>query len=176
VTLKGTIMTDAETTIPEAPAPETPRPPREMERRWGKDVIEPGFTFVPSVLLRGQARLRIDAVELAVLVHLIDHWWQSSEMPWPSKRRLAERLMVSEKTIQRAMARLETEGLVKRVARHYPGGGQTSNYYDLSPLVERLRPIAKDMMVARAEAKATVRRAERPGPRRRKAAVAKDTP
>lgn len=136
-------------------------------------MIEPGFTFVPSVLLRGQARLRIDAIDLIVLIHLIDHWWQSSEMPYPSKRRLAERLMVSEKTVQRSMARLEAEGLVRRIARHYPGGGQTSNFYDLSPLVERLRPVAKDMMEARAEARATIRRAERPAPRRRKMTLAK---
>lgn len=158
---------DADTTTTEAEPPE-PKPTREMERRWSKEVLEPGFTLIPSVLLRAQARLHIDAIDLAVLLHLIDHWWSSSEMPYPSKRRLAERLMVSEKTIQRAVARLEAEGLVRRIARHYSGGGQASNYYDLSPLVERLRPLAKDVMDARAEARATVRAAERPGGRRKR--------
>lgn len=169
---KGEAMTDTETPTSGPLRRETTKPNREMERRWGKDVIAPGFALIPSALLRGQARLRISAIELAVLVHLIDHWWHASEMPFPSKRRLAERLIVSERTVQRAMARLESEGLVKRVARHYPSGGQASNHYDLSPLVERLRPIARDMNDARAEAKATVRSAERPGGRRRRVVAA----
>jgi len=167
-------MTDTDSTTAAAEPPE-PKPTREMERRWGKEVMEPGFTFIPSVLLRAQARLRIDAIDLAVLVHLIDHWWQSAEMPFPSKRRLAERLMVSEKTIQRAVARLEAEGLVRRIARHYPGGGQASNFYDLAPLVERLQPIAKDVMAARAEARATLRRPERPVARTKRSSAAAKT-
>lgn len=139
-----------------------------MADRWGKEVVKLGFTYVPSVLLRGQERLGIDAIELVLLVHLLDHWWTNSSMPFPSKRRLAERLQVSEKTVQRAMARLEASGLVRRVARHYVSGGQASNFYDLSPLIEQVKIIAKSMAEARDAAKAEVRKAERPGHRSRK--------
>lgn len=136
-----------------------------MAERWGKDVVKLGFTYVPSVLLRGQERLGIDAVELAVLLHLLDHWWANANMPFPSKRRLAERLGVSSKTVQRAMGRLETAKLIRRVARHATTGGQTSNAYDLSPLIAQLKDIAAIMSAAREVAKAEVRRAERPGHR-----------
>lgn len=40
-----------------------------MEERWGKNVIKAGYTVVPSIILRAQARLHINAVELAVLPH-----------------------------------------------------------------------------------------------------------
>jgi predicted transcriptional regulator len=140
---------------------------RGLEKRWSKEVLEPGFTFVPSVILRAQARLHIDATELAVLLHLIDHWWEDDTMPFPSKKRLAERLGVSDKTVQRAMKRLEDEGLIKREPRTHASGGQASNRYDLSPLVEKLKPIARDMVEARDQAAATRRAASRPGLKRR---------
>lgn len=85
-----------------------------LDQKWGKETMEANYTVLPSALLRGQARLGINATELAVLVHLIDHWWKADEMPWPSKRTLADRLRVGEKTIQRAIAHLEEEGLIKR--------------------------------------------------------------
>ena len=153
--------------MPEAETAGAAKPSREMERRWGKVTLEPGFVLLPSALLRGQSRLKLDATELVVLAHLVDHWWTAKEMPFPSKRRLAERMGVSEKTVQRAVARLEAEKLVRRVARHYSAGGQTSNLYDLSGLVTRLQDIAGDMVKARDEARATRRRAERPGLRHR---------
>lgn len=140
---------------------------RSLEKRWTKEVLEPGFTLIPSVILRAQARLHINAVELAVLLHLIEHWWEDKAMPFPSKRRLAERLQVSDKTVQRAMKRLEDGGLIRREARSHSSGGQASNRYDLSPLVERLKPIAADLVTARDEAAATRHAATRPGLKRR---------
>lgn len=142
---------------------------KSFERRWTKKVLEPGFTLIPSALLRALVRLHIGPIELSVLLQMIDHWWENEDMPFPSKKRLGERIGVSEKTIQRAVARLEGEGLVRRAARHNRHGGQTSNRYDLSPLVEKLVPVAEDMLKAREEARATRRSPERPGHRVRAA-------
>lgn len=163
-------MTDeTKTTPPAEPEPES-KNERVLEKRWGKDVYANGYLLVPSVLLRAQSRLHLDCIELAVLLHLIDHWWSDGKMPFPSKRRLAERIGKSEKTIQRAMVRLEEEKLIKRLVRHNSTGGQTSNIYDLKPLVARLKPIAEEMLEAKAEAKETARSPERPGHKLRKAA------
>lgn len=134
-----------------------------LEERWTKGVLDPGFVVIPSVLLRAQKRLHIDSVELAVLLHLIDHWWDNDDMPFPSKKRLGERIGVSDKTVQRAIKKLEDEKLIKRVKRHNKSGGQTSNIYDLTPLIERLKPIAKELVEAREEAKETRRSPEKPG-------------
>lgn len=134
-----------------------------LNQKWGKDTMAANYAVVPSALLRGQARLGITATELAILIHLIDHWWKPDEMPWPSKKTLAERLRVGAKTIQRAMARLEEEGLIKRESRFHNTGGRASNRYDLAPLVDRLKPIAKDLVAASSEAKAIKKKAQRPG-------------
>ena len=161
-------MADTEKTTATTSTDEKPSGERAFDKRWGEDIVSGGYLLVPSILLRAQARLHLDCVELAVLLHLIDHWWSEGKMPFPSKQRLSERIGKSEKTIQRAMARLESEGLVKRISRHNPTGGQTSNTYDLKPLIAKLRPIAKEMKEAREEAKATIRSPEKPGHRLRK--------
>lgn len=125
-----------------------------LNTKWGKQTMDEGFTVLPSVLLRSQARLKIKCNELAVLVHLIEHWWKPGTMPWPSKKTIAERLGVSDKTVQRAMVKLEKEKLIQRNSRYLKTSkGRTSNEYDLSPLVERLREIADETTKADAEAK-----------------------
>lgn len=143
---------------------------RTLSRKWGKATMGLGYTVIPSALLRGQARLGIGPNELAVLLHLLDHWWRPEDMPWPSKKTIAERLGISTKTVQRAMVTLETANLLRRNERYHKTGGRTSNEYDLSPLVERLKPIVADMEQAERESKATKRAAERPGLKKRKSA------
>lgn len=149
--------------IPLNPAKKAKDEEKVLNQKWGEETMRANYTVVPSALLKGQARLRINATELALLIHLMDHWWQADKMPWPSKKTLAERLGVGSKTIQRAMAHLEEEGLITRVARYHKTGGRTSNEYDLSPLVERLKPIAEDIVKAAEEAKQIRKKAERPG-------------
>lgn len=150
------------------PTPKGKEPEKRLVGKWGNETINLGYVVVPSVILRAQARLHIDAAGLAVLIHLLDHWWQPDSMPWPSKKALAERLGVSEKTIQRAMVRLEREGHIKREERYRSNRGRTSNRYDLSPLVAKLKPIAEEMAKAKAEADKLKHKATRPGPRVRR--------
>ena len=149
--------------VPLKPAEIFAESPKILNQKWGKDTMAANYPVIPSALLRGQARIGITAMELAILVHLIDHWWKPDEMPWPSKKTLAERLRVGEKTIQRAIAHLEEEGLIQRKKRFNRAGARTSNEYDLTPLVERLKPIAKDLVAASNESKAIRKRAQRPG-------------
>jgi predicted transcriptional regulator len=145
-TASGVVEVDADEAQLAAPAAASKSA---MEERWGKNVIKAGYTLFPSIILRAQARLHINAVELAVLMHLLDHWWDNAEMPFPSKKRIADRLAVSAKTVQRAIVGLETEGLVRRVKRSNGNGGQASNHYDLQPLIDRIRPIADEDLEAR---------------------------
>ncbi len=135
-------------------------------KKWGKEAIDVGYTVLPKALLQGQARLKINATDLAVLIHLIEHWWRPDEMPWPKKARIAERLAVTPKTVQRSIVRLEEEKLLKRVDR-FANGRRVSNGYDLSPLVERVKAISVDMAKAKEEADQTKRKAVRPGARKR---------
>ena len=120
----------------------TPRMPKAqvdkiLRQKW-KTSLDGGFTVVPSVMLRTLPSLGVQASELAVLVILIDLWWKPGDMPWPSKAKLAKLLGVSEKTIQRSIRKLVNAGLIVSEPRHRSHGGQTSNRYDLTPLVARL--------------------------------------
>lgn len=144
----------------EAPASEKSND-KVLERKWGKDAIATGYTVLPSALLQAQSRLGISAMQLAVLVHLIEHWWSPHTMPFPKKEVIAERLSVSLKTVQRACVALEDANLLKRIDR-YSGGRRTSNEYDLEPLAKRVREIAKEIADADAQAGKTRRAARRP--------------
>jgi len=143
-----------------------PRPETEkvLRAKW-RTSLDAGWTVLPSSLIQGLPRLHIDANGLAVLVCLIDYWWAPGDLPWPSKKTIAERLNVSERTIQRTLRRLQEEGLIKSDARYRSHGGQTSNQYDLSPLVAKLEAITADMVATEAEAKKGKRAATRPGSR-----------
>jgi DNA-binding transcriptional ArsR family regulator len=135
-----------------------------LRLKW-KTSLSAGWSVFPSALVRGLPRLHIGAPELAVLICLIDYWWLPDDLPWPSKKALAERLGVSPRTIQRTLAKLQQEGLIVSETRHNASGGQTSNRYDLSPLVAKLETIAADMKMAETEAAKLRRAATRPGGR-----------
>ena len=165
-----TVMnSDAPEEISEPVLPAKPDSEKVLRQKW-RSSLDTGWTVVPSVLIRGLPRLHIGAGELAVLISLIDYWWSPDDPPWPSKKALAERLGVSQKTIQRYLAVLKLEGLIVSEARHRAGGGETSNRYDLTPLVAKLEEIAADMKNAEAEGAKLKRAATRPGGRAKAAA------
>ncbi len=121
------------------------------------------FTIIPSLLLRAQARLGLDSRQLVVLLHLIEHWWKAERMPYPSKKTLAERMRLTSRQVQRCIAVLEGNGLVKRVKRS-SARGQMNNQYDLSGLVAKLKTIEPEFKKAAEEAEARRRALERSEP------------
>lgn len=141
---------------------------RASEKKWGKAVLTHGFSILPSLLFKAQRRLKLKPIELAILVHLADFWWGPERKPYPSKERLAERLGIGERQVQRWIANLEEAGLVKRVQRYAPHGGKLTNEYDLTGLVERLKELEPEFRKAEEEADSVRRAVTRPGLRKRK--------
>ena len=90
---------------------------RASERKWGKKVMERGFCIIPSLLLRAQRRLGLNASQLAVLMHLADYWWDIDRKPYPSKKTLGERMNLKPRRVQTIIAELEKAGFVRRVKR-----------------------------------------------------------
>ena len=142
---------------------------RAFARRWGAGVADQGFTMVPHMFFALQAELGLTCQQAMVLLHLMDHWWHtSSGLPWPSKKTLAARLNgMTERNVQRILTELENEGLIKRQARYYEGGGQKSNAYDLTGLINRLKKLEPKFREAREAKKARRTGAETPTRRRR---------
>lgn len=112
---------------------------RSSEKKWGKAVCDLGFSIIPSLIFRAQARLGLNATQLAVLLQLADYWWDQERHPYPSKTTLGERLQLSPRQVQRYIAELEAAGFVKRIDRFASHKGRLSNHYDLSGLVAKLK-------------------------------------
>jgi hypothetical protein len=143
---------------------------RASERKWGKRVMELGFCIVPSLLMRGQQRLGLNATQLAVLVHLADYWWDVDRKPYPTKKSLGERLKLKPRRVQTIIAELEKAGLVHRRKRFSKHRGQLSNEYDLTGLVVRLKALEPEFRKVEDDARESRRQIARPGARLRNTA------
>ncbi|HEX3919143.1 MAG TPA: helix-turn-helix domain-containing protein [Caulobacteraceae bacterium] len=116
-----------------------------MAEKWGEGVAGRGFAQIPNYLLLLNNFLerddRLKPVELLVLLQLVGTWWRKGELPFPSVSTLAVRCGTSTRQIQRALAHLESIGMLRRVKRRRQGI-IASNAYDLEPLTEMLGEIA----------------------------------
>lgn len=55
------------------------------EKKWGLDVLRLGWCLLPSLLFRAQRKLNITPLQMAVLLQLLEHWWEAERAPYPSK-------------------------------------------------------------------------------------------
>jgi hypothetical protein len=132
--------------------------PQASEKKWGKAVIGLGFTIMPSLIFKAQARLGLSPVQLIVLLHMADHWWHKEQFPFPSKATLGERMHLSPRQIQRYITELENGGFIKRIPRFAGHNGQKSNEYDLSGLVAKLKKLEPEFTVIEDQRKQVTKR------------------
>lgn len=121
------------------------------EKKFGKPVMDLGFCITPSLMMQAQARLGMNPVQFNIVMHLLDIWWDANRLPYPTKKLIADRMGMSERQIQRHIVELEGHGLVERIFRTRPGRGKTSNEYDLSGLVKRLKELEPEFTKTREE-------------------------
>lgn len=126
-----------------------PQDKKESEKKWGKAVMGHGYCIFPSILLQAQGRLGVSAQEMIVLLQLAEHWWMAASKVFPSKELIAQRVGLSTKQVQRHIRRLEELKLVQRKERYRSGGSRTTNEYDLSGLVAKLKVIEPDIAKAK---------------------------
>jgi hypothetical protein len=62
------------------------------ERIWGKAVYKHGYTGIPSILIQAQKRLGINAMQMNIIVQLLDYFFEPSRKPFPTKRELSNRI------------------------------------------------------------------------------------
>jgi len=146
---------DSEVESPDRPKKEGQQA---SSKKWGKAVLGLGFCVIPSLLLRGQARLGISPVQLVILLHIIDHWWYAEQLPFPSKASIASRCNLSPRQVQRYLTELEDRGYIKRVDRFVDHKGQQSNYYDLTGLVAQLKKLEPEFSSVEELRKAVAKR------------------
>jgi len=129
------------------------------EKKWGHDVLRHGWCLLPSLLFRAQRKLNITALQLAVLLQILEHWWEAERAPYPSKETIAHRLDMSARQVQRHIAALEKAGYVQRRERKAVNRGQLSNFYEFDGLVAALKRIEPEVAQAFAESRQRIRAA-----------------
>ena len=110
--------------------------------KWGKSVLDRGFTIVPNLLLTQQEVLGLGSHQCLLLIHLMTYWWESGRNPYPSKAVLARRMGVSERQIQRYISDLIKTGFVRRRREDVrTRTGRSAVSFDLTGLVEKLQKL-----------------------------------
>jgi DNA-binding transcriptional regulator YhcF (GntR family) len=137
-----------------------------QEAIWGKAVLSHGYTGIPSILIQAQVRLGLNPVKMNIIVQLLDYWREPTRRPFPSKRELAERIDVTEKTIQNNIRALEKAGLVQRIARYTRHRDPDSNVYNLDGLIKRVQDEIEPAFDEHRKKKNEERRRVQRGPRR----------
>lgn len=136
---------------------------RQLTKKWGPAVIGHGYSMVPSLIFQAQARLGLNATQLALLLHLVDYWWHRDQLPFPSKATLSQRIGLGERQIQRYLSELEQAGFIKRIERFAGHKGQLSNSYDLTGLVHKLKKLEPEFSKVRKQAKEQAKNVAKPG-------------
>jgi DNA-binding transcriptional ArsR family regulator len=115
------------------------------EIKWTKLVMDAGYTMFPSVIILRQHALKLDSVDLNIILYLAMRWWYPERLPYPTKASMAETMRLTPRTVQRHLARLEKLGYIARMPR-YSGEhkGQQANHYDLAGLIAKLAPFAQE--------------------------------
>jgi len=132
-----------------------------LAQKWTPEVIALGYTAVPDLLLSRMAALGLTPTELVVLLQLLRYWWTFAQLPFPSKRKLAQAMGCSEKNIQKVIKRLEERGFVTRVERRNERDSSHTNLYDLDPLVSKLTPFVAEEAMQRQQRAAQAAQRER---------------
>ena len=118
---------------------------RAIEEKWTSTLIKAGWTAIPQVFLDRQKALGLDAIDLNIILHIVKHWWNKNQPPFPSKHSIAECMQIDESTVRRRIARMEKDGLIQRRARFDSVNGQRTNEYLFDGLIKAATPYAREM-------------------------------
>jgi DNA-binding MarR family transcriptional regulator len=133
------------------PSDSTQKPPETADpkpkwgaftEKFGLTVRDAGVTAVPRVLLTGLAALKLKPMECVVLLQLISCWGDAKTCPHPKRKTLRDWLGCDKRTLDRAIAGLVEKNLLTKTTRAIRGR-RRSNEYDLSGLVEQLKPLGR---------------------------------
>lgn len=122
-------------------------------KKWGRVLIDAGWTLVPNTFIERQKKLGLDPLDFNILLHLMSYWWEPGNKPRPSKTTIAKAVGRDPRTVQRRIASLEKQGLIRRERRDGPGRGTQTNRYHLDGLIKAAIPLAEETLQERKEKK-----------------------
>ncbi len=128
--------------VKQKPAAQKPKWPA-FTQKFGPSVRDAGITLIPRVLLSGLGELKLKPIEALVLMQMIACWGRKGPHPFPKRALLRSWLGCDKRTLDRTIASLVQKGFIEKGSRKSQRGRQTSNEYDLTGLVERLKPLGR---------------------------------
>ena len=136
------------------------------EKKWSKPLMDAGWTVIPTVIIERQQVLGLDPIDVNILMHLASYWWTHDNKPHPSKKTIAAAIGVHPRTVQKRIANMEKDGLIRREERRTLGQGSKTNLYHFDGLIKEATPFAKEKIEEKArraaEDKSRVKRKKRP--------------
>ena len=120
-----------------------------MKEKWGQALNVHGFQAVPNLLLLQQGAMGITSTEMVVLLHLNRSWWRREKTPYPRPARIAQKMGVHRRTVERCLASLETKKLIERQEPRRNRAGLVVRPISLVRLADRLESIAPPRLKTR---------------------------
>jgi DNA-binding transcriptional ArsR family regulator len=125
---------------------------RSNEKKWSKPLMDAGWTAIPSIIIEKQAALGLDPLDMNIIVHLAQYWWQADNLPHPSVGRIANALGVKPRTIQKRIKALQAAKMITRAERRRGDNGNDTNLYSFEGLIAATLPYAREKLIEKAKA------------------------
>ena len=131
---------------------------KEIAKLYGEPIASKGYKAIPSLVLNNPRALHknLKPQHLAVLIYLLSLFKNEDKYPYPSHNTMMQSLNLSKPTLKKYLKDLQSMGLIKiQQQRLKQGeyktldtkeqkagmGEQSSNVYNLTPLIQRLNNI-----------------------------------
>jgi hypothetical protein len=124
---------------------------RRNEAKWSKPLMAAGWNAIPSIIIEKQQALGLDALDMNIILHLSNYWWQADKLPFPSVDTIAQAIGVKPRTIQKRISALHALGLLTRIERRHTRFGSDTNLYSFEGLIAAAAPHAKEKLADRAK-------------------------
>src|SRR6218665_4198349 len=103
------------------PVPELESDPkaavRENEKRWGKAVMDAGWTCIPSTIILRQQALGLDPVDMNFVLGIAAHWGKANQLAFPSTKLIGDTIGKDPTTARRRLAKLGKDGMSEGIPR-----------------------------------------------------------
>jgi hypothetical protein len=110
--------------------------------RFGRLLLGRGIAAVPRALFTCQAELGLSPQQVWFIIYILSYQW-STELPYPSLRKMASNTGYSERQIHRIKDSLVERGYMRVIERRAADGADTSSAYDFTALLRELNNLIR---------------------------------
>lgn len=107
---------------------------------WGDELLDSGFIAVPNGLMKHQRELDLSPQEINVILQVASYFRESGQM-FPTVSTIAKAIGVTPRQVRRINESLVNKGYLKLGERWAEGHRRTSNTWNFSGLISKLRSL-----------------------------------